>query len=149
MPSGWLPAESLWDLPSLVALIDSARTRVRVQLLSYGTARVEKGYMAKAVVPAARDALKNAGVSLDDVKVIKTHNPFAVNDVVLSKELGIPAESFNHYGSPIVYGHPQGPTGMRVMVELIEEIAAKGGGYGLFSGCAAGDTAMAAVVKVG
>ena len=75
--------------------------------------------------------------------------PFAVNDDYLSKQLGIPFESFNNNGSPLVYGHPQGPTGMRVIVEMIEEIAMKGGGYGLFSGCAAGDTAMAAVFKVG
>ena len=55
----------------------------------------------------------------------------------------------NNYGSPLVYGHPQGPTGMRVMIELIEELALAGGGYGLFSGCAAGDTAMAVVLRVG
>ena len=93
--------------------------------------------------------LAAAGITAEQCAAIKTHNPFAVNDIVLSRDLGVPAESFNHYGSPLVYGHPQGPTGMRVMVELIEEIAQKGGGYGLFSGCAAGDTAMAVVIKVG
>ncbi|MCP4251302.1 MAG: thiolase family protein, partial [bacterium] len=43
----------------------------------------------------------------------------------------------------------QGPTGLRGIIELIEELAAKGGGNGLFTGCAAGDTAMAVVVSVG
>jgi len=119
------------------------------QVISFGDARVEKAHMPMAVVPAAKVALERAGISASDCAAIKTHNPFAVNDLMLSKELGIPVESFNHFGSPIVYGHPQGPTGMRVMVEMIEEIAQKGGGYGLFSGCAAGDTAMAVVVKVG
>ena len=38
---------------------------------------------------------------------------------------------------------------MRVIIEMIEELAANGGGHGLFTGCAAGDTAMAAVIKVG
>jgi acetyl-CoA acetyltransferase len=38
---------------------------------------------------------------------------------------------------------------MRVVIELIEELVLAGGGYGLFSGCAAGDTAMAVVVRVG
>ena len=38
---------------------------------------------------------------------------------------------------------------MRAVIELIEELAMRGGGYGLFTGCAAGDSAMAVVVEVG
>ena len=55
----------------------------------------------------------------------------------------------NNYGSSLVYGHPQGPTGGRLIIEGIEEVAMKGGGYLLFAGCAAGDTAAALVLKVG
>ena len=119
-----------------------------VRLASYGVARVEKGYMAKAVVPAAQKALKNAGISIGDVKVIKTHNPFAVNDIYMARELGIEAESFNNYGSSLVFGHPQGPTGARLIAEGIEEARMNGGGYVLFAGCAAGDTAAAIVLEV-
>jgi len=54
----------------------------------------------------------------------------------------------NNFGSSLIWGHPQGPTGMRAMIELIEELVLKGGGWGLFQGCAAGDTAMAVVLKV-
>ena len=54
----------------------------------------------------------------------------------------------NNYGSSLVFGHPQGPTGMRLVLELIEELALRGGGYGLFTGCAAGDSAAAIVLKV-
>jgi acetyl-CoA acetyltransferase len=39
--------------------------------------------------------------------------------------------------------------GTRAVIELIEELAIKGGGHGLFTGCAAGDTAMSMVIKVG
>jgi acetyl-CoA acetyltransferase len=46
-------------------------------------------------------------------------------------------------------GPSAGPTGLRAIIELIEELAARGGGVGLFHGCAAGDTAMAVVVEVG
>jgi acetyl-CoA acetyltransferase family protein len=121
---------------------------VTIQLLSVGDARVEKGHMPMAVVPAARKALERAGIDFGDCKAIKTHNPFAVNDVYLSRESGVAIDQFNRYGSPLVYGHPQGPTGLRVICELIEEIVLAGGGYGLFAGCAAGDTAMALVLKV-
>jgi acetyl-CoA acetyltransferase len=54
----------------------------------------------------------------------------------------------NNYGSSLIYGHPQGPTGARLIIELIEELALKGGGIGLFDGCAAGDTGAALVLKV-
>ena len=47
-----------------------------------------------------------------------------------------------------IRNHPQAPTGARLIIELIEELAQAGGGYGLFTGCAAGDTALAVVVKV-
>ena len=54
----------------------------------------------------------------------------------------------NNYGCSLVWGHPQGPTGLRAIIELIEELALRGGGHGLFTGCAAGDSAMAVVVNV-
>ena len=63
--------------------------------------------------------------------------------------MGLDMLSFNNYGSPLVYGHPQGPTAARCVIELIEELAILGGGVGLFTGCAAGDTGAALVIKVG
>jgi acetyl-CoA acetyltransferase len=121
---------------------------VIVELLAYGEARVEKGFMPAAVAPAARDALKHAGLTASQVDVFKTHNPFAVNDVLFCREFDLAPERVNNYGSPLVYGHPQAPMGMRVVIELCEELVLRGGGVGLFSGCAAGDSAMALVVRV-
>jgi acetyl-CoA acetyltransferase family protein len=122
---------------------------IEVQLVSYGEARTKKGYMAMAVVPAARQALERAGIEIGDVAAVKTHNPFAVNDVYFAREMGLEIDGFNNYGSSLIYGHPQAPTGMRLIVEMIEELALLGGGYGLFAGCAAGDTSAGVVVKVG
>jgi acetyl-CoA acetyltransferase len=127
----------------------SADAKIPVRIVAWGEGRVEKGFMPKAVVPAARAALSRAGIAAADCKVIKTHNPFAVNDLYFCRELGLAHDAVNDYGSPLVYGHPQGPTGLRLVMEIIEELALKGGGYGLFSGCAAGDTGMAVVLKVG
>ena len=53
----------------------------------------------------------------------------------------------NNFGCSLVWGHPQAPMGIRGVIELIEELAQRGGGFGLFAGCAAGDTAMAVVVE--
>src|SRR5262249_17728438 len=127
----------------------SSDPSIEVQLVSYGQGRAKKGYMAMATVPAARAALEAAGVGIKSLKAIKTHNPFAVNDVYLARAMDLKIEGFNNYGSSLIYGHPQGPTGMRLIVELIEELALLGGGHGLFVGCAAGDTAAAVVLKVG
>jgi acetyl-CoA acetyltransferase len=122
--------------------------KIEIQLLSYGEAKSKKGYMAQAIVPAARQALSRAGISIEDVRVIKTHNPFAVNDIYLCREMGVKPEAMNRYGSSIVWGHPQGPTGHRLIIEVIEELILMGGGYGLFVGCAAGDSGAGVVVKV-
>lgn len=120
----------------------------RVQLVAFGEARVAPGHMPAATVPAARQALERAGLAIADVRAIKTHNPFAVNDVYFCKTTGVAADRLNRFGSPLVYGHPQAPTGLRCVIELIEELVLAGGGHGLFVGCAAGDTAMAVVVEV-
>jgi acetyl-CoA acetyltransferase len=66
----------------------------------------------------------------------------------MGKLMGIDEKIFNNYGSSMVFGHPQGPTGARCIVEMIEELVKIGGGYGLFAGCAAGDSAAAVVLKV-
>jgi acetyl-CoA acetyltransferase len=122
--------------------------QVEIQILSYCEARAKKGYMAQAVVPAARGALANADQSIEEMKVIKTHNPFAVNDIYFCREMNVEPEAMNNYGSSLIYGHPQGPTGQRLIIEMIEELVQVGGGFGLFAGCAAGDTSAAVVLKV-
>ncbi len=121
---------------------------VAVRVISYGQGRADKGFMAMANVPASREALDRAGIAMKDIKAIKTHNPFAVNDVYFAREMGIDVSAMNGFGSSLVWGHPQAPTGARLIIELIEELVQAGGGYGLFTGCAAGDTALAVVVKV-
>ena len=117
-------------------------------LRATGFARVEPAAMPKAPVPAARAALRDAGLAVSDVHVIKTHNPFAVNDLWLARELGVDAEAVNPFGSSLVYGHPQAPTGLRGIVELLHALRRRGGGIGLFTGCAAGDSGGALVVEV-
>ena len=126
----------------------SADKNIEVELLGFGQARVENGFMPLAPAPAAQVALKRAGLGIKDVDAVKTHNPFAANDIAFARETGFPLERMNNYGCSLIWGHPQGPTGLRSIIELIEELALRGGGVGLFSGCAAGDSGMAAVLRV-
>lgn len=126
----------------------SADPKVEIQVISYGYARAGKALMSMAPVPAARMALEKAGLGVKEMKAIKTHNPFVVNDIYMANEMGIDVMKFNNYGCSLIFGHPQGPTAGRLVIELIEELVMLGGGYGLFTGCAAGDTAAALLVKV-
>ena len=121
---------------------------IGIRIVAFGQARVEPAYMPEAPVPAARRALQSAGLAMSQIVVLKTHNPFVLNDLCLAQAFGIDASTFNNYGSSLVWGHPQGPTGLRGVIELIEELVIKGGGYGMFVGCAAGDSAMAVVLEV-
>jgi acetyl-CoA acetyltransferase len=122
---------------------------VEIQLLAVAEARTKQGFMPMANLPAVLRVLDFAGLKLQQLKSIKTHNPFAVNDIYLARELGLELDQFNNFGSSLVWGHPQAPTGMRLVIELIEELEMRGGGYGLFTGCAAGDTAAALIIRVG
>jgi acetyl-CoA acetyltransferase len=121
---------------------------VVARVLSTGFARVASGEMPKAPVPAASIALRDAGLSLGDIDVIKTHNPFAVNDLWFARETGADVDAMNPFGCSLIYGHPQGPTGARGLIELIWALHDRGGGRGLFTGCAAGDTGAAVVIEV-
>jgi acetyl-CoA acetyltransferase len=102
-----------------------------------------------AVTLPMQMALDKAGLGIGQIKAIKTHNPFAVNDIYMARQLGIDVMSVNNYGSSLIFGHPQAPTAGRLIIEGIEETAMAGGGYCLFGGCAAGDTAAALVLKIG
>ncbi len=126
----------------------SSNSDIIIQLISYAQGRTKKGFMPAANIPACKIVLPEAGINIADVKAIKTHNPFAVNDIYFAKKMGVKIEDMNNYGSSLVWGHPQGPTGMRLIIELIEELVLLGGGYGLFTGCAAGDTAAAVIIRV-
>ena len=122
--------------------------KIRVRLHGFGQSRAALAYMPEAPIPAAQRALAQAGKKVEDMKAVKTHNPFAVNDILFSRSTGVALERMNNFGCSLVWGHPQAPMGTRAIIELIEELAQAGGGFGLFTGCAAGDTAMAVVLEL-
>jgi acetyl-CoA acetyltransferase family protein len=127
----------------------STDKNITVQVLSYGIVRIGAGKMAAAPVPALELAAKRAGIKISDLSQVKTHNPFAVNDANLGRMLNIDQKIINNGGSSMIYGHPQGPTAGRSIMELVELLAKQGGGYGAFTGCAAGDIGASVVIKVG
>ena len=71
----------------------------------------EAGYLP---IPAK---LARAGVKLEDCAVIKTHNPFAVNDLYFARTTGIDWRTMNNFGCSLVWGHPQAPMGARAIID--------------------------------
>jgi acetyl-CoA C-acetyltransferase len=137
---------------TVVTNLENARRLAKgdgvVELLSIGFARAEKGRMPKAPALAAKQALASAGLPISEIKAVTTHNPFAVNDLWLHQSTGIALEKMNPFGCSLIYGHPQAPTGLRAIVELVHALRLQGGGVGLFTGCAAGDMGAALVLRV-
>jgi acetyl-CoA acetyltransferase len=126
----------------------SRDAKIRIRLHGFGQARAPLAFMPEAPLPATQRALAQAGLGIEQMQAIKMHNPFAVNDIVFARATGVDLARINNYGCSLVWGHPQAPMGTRSIIELIEELVLRGGGYGLFTGCAAGDTAMAVVLEV-
>ena len=126
----------------------SRRPEVDIQLVAKAEARAHPSLMPEAPALAVQKLLQRTGLELNDVAVLKNHNPFAVNDVVFTKVTGYDWKKLNTTGCSLVWGHPQGPTLTRVLIEALEEAVDRGGGYVLVFGCAAGDVGIAALFKV-
>ncbi|MCC6001695.1 MAG: thiolase family protein [Pararhodobacter sp.] len=120
-----------------------------VGVLAFGQGREDKGFMPAAPIRATHRALEQAGIGIGDVSVFKSHNPFAVNDIAFARAFGLDWRTMNNFGSSLIWGHPHAATARRGVIEMIEELEMRGGGIGLFQGCAAGDSAMAVLVRVG
>ena len=126
----------------------TARPEIDIQFIAKAEVRVQPALMPEAPAITVQKLLAKTGLTLDDMCVIKNHNPFAVNDAIFAKVMDYDWHKMNKTGCPLVWGHPQGPTLTRVLMEALEEAVDLGGGYVLIFGCAAGDVGTAAIFKV-
>jgi len=126
----------------------SKRPEIEIRFVGKAEMRAEPSLMPEAPALAVAKLLERTGVKITDVKVAKNHNPFAVNDAVFTKVTGWKWQELNRTGCSLVWGHPQGPTLTRVLIEALEEAVELGGGYVLIFGCAAGDVGIAALFHV-
>jgi acetyl-CoA acetyltransferase len=126
----------------------SPRPEIDIQLIAKTEVRTDPSMMPEAPGLAVRELLKRTGLGMADMAVVKDHNPFAVNDAIFAKLLNYDWRKMNNTGCSLVWGHPQGPTLTRIIIEALEEAVDLGGGYVLVFGCAAGDVGIAAIFKV-
>lgn len=126
----------------------STRPEIDIRFVGKAETRAEPSLMPEAPGLAVNKLLDRLGMSMDDIAVVKNHNPFAVNDVVFAKQTGYDWRKMNNTGCSLVWGHPQGPTLTRTLIEALEEAVDLGGGNVLIFGCAAGDVGIAALFQV-
>jgi acetyl-CoA acetyltransferase len=126
----------------------SPRPEIDIQFVAKTEIRTAPSLMPEAPTLAVKKLLDRTGLSMKDMAVVKNHNPFAVNDAIFARVMGYDWRAMNNTGCPLVWGHPQGPTLTRVIIEALEEAVDLGGGYVLVFGCAAGDVGIASILKV-
>ena len=126
----------------------STRPEINIEFVGKMEIRTSPGMMPEAPGLAVGKLLERTGLNVSDMAVIKNHNPFAVNDAIFAKQFNYDWHNMNNSGCSLVWGHPQGPTLTRIVIEALEEAVDLGGGYVLVFGCAAGDVGIAAMLKV-
>ena len=126
----------------------SPRPEIDIRFMAKAEVRTSPSLMPEAPAMAVEALFERTGLVIDDMAVIKNHNPFAVNDAIFAKVFGCDWHRMNTTGCSLVWGHPQGPTLTRSLIEGLEEAVSLGGGRVLLFGCAAGDVGIAAVFEV-
>ena len=114
---------------------------------SYATGGVDPAFMGLGVVPAAKKALKLAGLSLNDMGYIELNEAFASQSLGVVRELDIDLGKTNLHGGGISLGHPIGCTGARIIVTLIYEMVRRDLQFGLATLCIGGGQGMAIIVE--
>ena len=103
--------------------------------------------MGLGPVGAIPEALKSAGMTLDDIDLFEINEAFAVQALGSAQQLGIPIDKLNVNGGAIAVGHPFGMTGARITSTLINSLQWHDKQYGVESMCVGGGMGMAMVIE--
>ena len=117
------------------------------RLVAWGVAGVDPTIMGIGPVPASKNALRAAKMTLDDMDLIEINEAFAPQACAVERELKIPREKFNIHGGAIALSHPLGASGARITAHLLHALRAQGKRYGLGSACIGGGQGIAVIVE--
>lgn len=113
------------------------------RLVGYALAGVEPLYMGIGPVPATKQLLDEAGLSVADIDVWEVNEAFAVQALAVARDLGISAEKLNPNGSAIALGHPVGASGAIITTKALYELERSGGRYAVATMCIGGGQGIA------
>jgi acetyl-CoA C-acetyltransferase len=113
----------------------------------YGDAAQAPEWFTTAPSKALPVALKNAGLTLEQINYFEFNEAFAVVGLTNNKILGIDASKVNVNGGAVALGHPLGSSGCRIIIALINVLKQNGGTYGAAAICNGGGGASAFVIE--
>ena len=118
------------------------------RIVSSGVSGLNPEIMGLGPVEACRQALKRAGMTIDDIDLVEINEAFAVQVIGSAKHLGIDLDTqMNVHGGAIALGHPFGMTGARIMTTLINGLQFEDKTWGVESMCVGGGQGMAMVIE--
>ena len=118
------------------------------KLIGWGQGGVDPKIMGVGPVPASRQALKKAGLTIDDMDLVEANEAFAAQSIAVARELHFDMSKVNVNGGAIALGHPVGASGARIIVTLIHEMMKREDAKkGLATLCIGGGMGTAVVVE--
>lgn len=117
------------------------------RIIAYGTGGVDPAFMGTGPIPATRNALKKANMSLDDIDLIEANEAFAAQFLAVGKVLGFDMAKVNVNGGAVALGHPIGASGARILTTLLYAMKHRNVKRGLATLCIGGGMGIAMVVE--
>jgi acetyl-CoA acyltransferase len=105
------------------------------RLVNFASAGVEPRIMGIGPVKAIPKALKQAGLTINDIDLIELNEAFASQSLAVIRELNLNPDIINVNGGAIALGHPLGCTGAKLSVQLFDEMKRRGNKYGMVTMC--------------
>jgi acetyl-CoA acyltransferase 2 len=136
-------------------VVTSARTArerelpVLGRIVSWAVVGVDPSIMGIGPAPAIREALKKAGLTLDQVDLVEVNEAFSTQYLAVEKELGLNRDRVNVNGGAVSIGHPLGASGTRITLHVLLELARRNAKVGVASACIGGGQGIAIVVARG
>ncbi len=117
------------------AMVKELNLEPIARMVSYAASGVEPRIMGIGPVTAIPKALKQAGLSLNQIDLIELNEAFAAQSLAVVRELGLNPDIVNVNGGAIALGHPLGCTGAKLSVQLFDEMRLRNSKYGIVSMC--------------
>jgi acetyl-CoA C-acetyltransferase len=115
------------------------------RIVASGVTALSPEIMGLGPVEASRQALRRAGMTIDDVDLFEINEAFAAQVIPSYRDLGIPLEKLNVNGGSIAVGHPFGMTGARITGTLLNSLDWHDRTIGLETMCVGGGQGMAMI----
>jgi acetyl-CoA C-acetyltransferase len=119
------------------------------RIVSTGVTALEPEIMGLGPIEASKQALRRAGMTIDDIDVVEINEAFAAQVIPSAQSLGIDpyGDRLNPHGGAIALGHPFGMTGARILCTLLNDLQSLDKTYGLETMCVGGGQGMAMIVE--